>query len=173
MGAPPLLLVVVALLLGHRCAHANRTATWLEKREKLIGSVYGQGDGVLPTKSVPDKLIEWKEEPGLVGLQWNLSNGLFPITSTVFYSPLSGDPTKRSKSAFMFHHGHSDCKCDPPKGAANASVPHLVWQSCRPGCNSSMPSHGELTMPGYSWWDLYNVSNYFHSLGHDVFILSM
>ena len=28
-------------------------------------------------------------------------------------------------------------------------------------------------MPGYSWYDLYNVSTFFHSLGHDVFILSM
>ena len=28
-------------------------------------------------------------------------------------------------------------------------------------------------MPGYSWWDLYNVSAFFHGLGHDVFIFSM
>ena len=28
-------------------------------------------------------------------------------------------------------------------------------------------------MPGYSWWDLYNVSDFFHDLGYDVFILSM
>ena len=36
-----------------------------------------------------------------------------------------------------------------------------------------MPSETELEMPGYSWYDLYNVSTFFHSLGHDVFILSM
>lgn len=36
-----------------------------------------------------------------------------------------------------------------------------------------MPSLVELSDPGYSWWDLYNVSNFYHSLGHDVFILSM
>jgi hypothetical protein len=36
-----------------------------------------------------------------------------------------------------------------------------------------MPSLNELKDPGYSWWDLYNVSTFFHSLGHDVFILSM
>ena len=36
-----------------------------------------------------------------------------------------------------------------------------------------MPSLAELSDPGYSWWDLYNVSNFYHSLGHDVFILSM
>ena len=44
---------------------------------------------------------------------------------------------------------------------------------CRPGCKSSMPSLAENGDPGYSWWDLYNVSNYFHAQGHDVFILSM
>lgn len=36
-----------------------------------------------------------------------------------------------------------------------------------------MPSLAEIGDPGYSWWDLYNVSAFFHSLGHDVFILSM
>ena len=36
-----------------------------------------------------------------------------------------------------------------------------------------MPSQAETHMPGYSWWDLYNVSTFFHALGHDVFILSM
>ena len=36
-----------------------------------------------------------------------------------------------------------------------------------------MPSLAENSDPGYTWWDLYNVSNFYHSLGHDVFILSM
>ena len=36
-----------------------------------------------------------------------------------------------------------------------------------------MPSYAEVGMPGYSWWDLYNVSDFVHSLGYDVFILSM
>jgi hypothetical protein len=36
-----------------------------------------------------------------------------------------------------------------------------------------MPSLAENSDPGYSWWDLYNVSNFYHSLGYDVFILSM
>lgn len=44
---------------------------------------------------------------------------------------------------------------------------------CRPGCNSSMPTNAQIGGVGYSWWDLYNVSSFFHSLGHDVFILSM
>ena len=39
---------------------------------------------------------------------------------------------------------------------------------CRPGCESSMH-----TLPGFNWWDLYNVTKFFHALGHDVFILSM
>ena len=105
-------------LLGPAAVRANKTATWLEKRDKLIGSVYGQGDGVLPTRSVPDETLTYPSDPtpGLQGLVWNISNGLFPITSTVFYAPASGDPKKRSKSAFMFHHGHSDCVCAPPPG---------------------------------------------------------
>ena len=36
-----------------------------------------------------------------------------------------------------------------------------------------MPTASELKDPGYSWWDLYNVSDFFHDMGHDVFILSM
>ena len=51
--------------------------------------------------------------------------------------------------------------------------PVIKAAKCAPGCNSSMPSLAEISDPGYSWWDLYNVSNYYHSLGHDVFILSM
>ena len=191
--------LLALLLVAPPPAEANRTASWLDKRAKLIGSVYGRGDGVLPTRSVPDAVHTYPSDPGVRGLVWNISNGLFPITSTVFYAPASGDPQRRSKSAFLFHHGHSDCVCEPPPGA-NTSRPRLVWSACHPGCNSSMPSLAEQEMPGYSWWDLYNVSDFFHSLGrctrplaselsrwaadvftlalrctagHDVFILSM
>ena len=156
--------LLALLLIAPPPAEANRTASWLDKRAKLIGSVYGGGDGVLPTRSVPDAIHTYPSDPGVRGLVWNISNGLFPITSTVFYAPASGDPQRRSKSAFLFHHGHSDCVCDPPPGA-NTSRPHLVWSACHPGCNSSMPSLAEQEMPGYSWWDLYNVSDFFHSLG--------
>ena len=38
----------------------------------------------------------------------------FEITSTVFYSPVT--PGKKSKTAFMFHHGHSNCICPMEKG---------------------------------------------------------
>ena len=31
----------------------------------------------------------------------------------------------------------------------------------------------QLGLAGYTWWDLYNVSAFYHQLGHDVFILSM
>ena len=192
-----LLALLTALLLFHS-SHANKTASWLKKRAQLIGSVYGKGDGVLPSRAVPDQVLRYDRDPGIRGLVWNISNGLFPITSTVFYAPASGDPSKRStkvlqlamvvvvavvvvvlllllvvvllllgllllrlllfltldlRQAFMFHHGHSDCVCAPPKGA-NSSCHHLVWMACHPGCNSSMPSQAEKTMPGYSWWDL-------------------
>jgi hypothetical protein len=142
-------IVLLLLAITGQPASANRTSTWLEKRSKLIGSVYGQGDGVLPTKSVPDDIRTYPSDPGLQGLVWNISNGLFPITSTVFFSPASGDPANRSTSAFLFHHGHSDCVCDPPPGA-NTSRKQMVWSACKPGCNSSMPSNAELDMPGYS-----------------------
>ena len=68
----------------------------------------------------------------------------------------------------MFHHSHSNCQCSTKTG------PDFRAFQCRPGCNSSMPTGAERDMPGYSWWwDLFNVSTFFHSQGYDVFILSM
>mmetsp|Transcript_29982 Transcript_29982/g.89712 ORF Transcript_29982/g.89712 Transcript_29982/m.89712 type:complete len:450 (-) Transcript_29982:193-1542(-) len=144
---------------------ANRTSTWLDKRNAFIGAVYGNGAGVLPTKAVPDNILTWPENPGLQGLVWNMST-FFEITSTVFYAPITSG--KKTKSAVLFHHGHSNCIC--PRGHSD---PPIVGAKCRPGCNSSMPTEAQLHEHGYSWWDLYNVSTFFHSLGHDVFILSM
>ena len=93
-----------ALAILPACA-ANKTATWLTKRDQLIASVYGRGAGVLPSQSVPDQTITYPSDPGLQGLVWNISNGLFPITSTVFYAPVSKTADVRSKTAFLFHHG--------------------------------------------------------------------
>jgi hypothetical protein len=56
----------------------------------------------------------------------------------------------------------------------NASTPHhdpVANRKCRPGCSSDMPSLAQLKDPGYTWWDLYNVSDFFHSHGFDVFIV--
>jgi len=160
---------LVALLTATPVVTGNKTATWLDKRGDLIDKVYGYGKGVLPTQSVPDAIKTWPEDTdprsaGLRGLVWNMST-LFEITSTVFYSPASGDASKRSTSAFLFHHGHSNCVCADGTTA-------LTKSKCAPGCVSSMPSKYE--DPGeYTWWDLYNVSTFYHALGHDVFILSM
>ena len=103
--------------------------------------------------------------PGLHGLVWDMSTSLFNITSTVFYSRRSG---QASKSAIFFHHGHTNCICEaiPPMPALSAS-------RCRPSCRSAMPTYNETDDPGYTWWDLYNVSSFFHDLGYDVFIFSM
>ena len=133
----------------------NTTASWLAKRAALTHAVYGKGPGVLPAKAVPDAVKTWPEDTdprskGLQGLVWNISNGLFPITSTVFYSPASGDAVKRSKTAFMFHHGHSNCNCPMKQGD-----PVIVGAKCRPGCNSSMPSNAQ-AVDQYTWWDLHN-----------------
>ena len=157
----------LVLFLAVECTAANKTAAWLDARADLIDAVYGKGRGVLPTRSIPDRVEAWPEDrdprsKGLRGLVWNMST-LFEITSTVFYSPLSGDPTKRSSKAFLFHHGHSNCVCP---GSGTLAV------RCQPGCNSSMPTLRE-PVEQYTWWDLYNVSTFFHSLGYDVFILSM
>jgi hypothetical protein len=73
-----------------RSSKANCEEHELDKRAKLIGSVYGKGDGVLPTQSVPTETLTYPSDPGIQALVWNISNGLFPITSTVFYSPVSG-----------------------------------------------------------------------------------
>eukprot|EP01079_Euglenida_sp_SAG-EU17-18_P001088 gene1088-2645_t len=164
-GARSLIAALLAAVAPY--VAANRTETWIKARARLIGEVYGSGDGILPTKSNPDHIQTWPEEPGLEGLVWNLTTR-FPITSTVFYS--KAYPAQRSKSAFLFHHGHSNCVC-PPSPEEGATP--LALAKCRPGCNSSMPSLAEIGDPGYSWWDLYNVSAFLHSLGHDVFILSM
>ena len=51
-------------------AHARTHA-----RTQLIGSVYGAGDGVLPTRAVPDETLRYPTDPGVVGLVWNISNG--------------------------------------------------------------------------------------------------
>ena len=170
-----MMMLLRTLALLAKCGEAaatNTTASWLAKRAALIHGVYGQGPGVLPTRSAPDSVLTWLEDTdprstGLQGLVWNISNGLFPITSTVFYSPASGDAANRSRTAFMFHHGHSNCMCP-----MNAGDPVIVGAKCRPGCNSSMPSNAQ-PVDQYTWWDLYNVSTELHAAGHDVFILSM
>ena len=70
--------------------------------------VFGYGPGVLSNKSVPDDIVRFNqpEYPGLEALVWNLQANpekFFPINSTVFFSPAT--PGKRSKDAFLFHHG--------------------------------------------------------------------
>lgn len=117
-------------------------------------------------QSQPNWTLTYETDPGLQGLVWDLRGEFFPINATTFFSPVVRG--KKAKSAFLFHHGHSNCVC--PSGKDDAPI---VAAKCRPGCNSSMPTLAEIGDPGYSWWDLYNVSGFIHSLGHDVFILSM
>ena len=133
----------------------NSTAIWRDHRKKLITAVRGVGH--LPTRSKPDWTVD-NIAPGVTGLIWNLSHGLFDINSTVFYSPLSGDLTKPSTEAFLFHHGHTNC-IECPGGNSG-------YSKCFPGCKSPTNVDG-------TWWDLYNVSAFFHSIGYDVFIISM
>lgn len=162
--------LLMTAALASEAASENSTGSWLAKRAALIDELFGLGPGMLPAQSVPNQIARWPEsDPGLQGLVWNLTT-LFPISSTVFYSPIDPTGKRRSKEAVFFHHGHSNCVCPSPTGDA------IEAAKCRPGCNSSMPSYQQLE-PGlaasYSWWDLYNVSSFFKSLGYDVFIFSM
>ena len=164
-----LALVLHFLVLPESADGANTTASWLARRAALIDDVYGLGTGVLPRRAVPDAVETYGKggPPGLRGLVWNMS-GMFEITSTVFFSPKSMDPDKRTKSAFFYHHGHENCDCKP-----EPPLPAVSAAKCRPGCASKMPTGSEVKDRGYTWWDLDNVSHFFHSLGHDVFIFSM
>jgi hypothetical protein len=148
MKMGPIRSALVLLLCLSPSLAVNSTASWLAKRDALIDDVFGYGPGVLTNKSKPDKIIAY--EDGLQGLVWDMSTR-FNITSEVFYKPVT--PGKRSKSAFFFHHGHTNCVCPVKTGE-----PPVMKALCRPGCVSSMPTNQETHMPGYSWWDLYNVS---------------
>lgn len=98
--------------------------------------------------------------------------GVEAINSTVFHSRRrqgqgrGGAHAPGGKSAFIFHHGHTDCDCSAitPTGA-----PPLELRRCRPGC---LPPATQIKNNG-TWWDLYNVSSFLHAEGHDVFIVSM
>ena len=120
------------------------------------------GEKKLPSRSEPDWNILYDDVQSIV---WNISTEfVVDINSTVFYSPK--DPSKRSKDVIFFHHGHSNCLCPSIETG-------LERYRCQPGCNSSDPKHDEIGKLGYSWWDLYNVSTFFHDLNYDVFIFSM
>ena len=149
---PTLALTAMLLLLGYapRPARAvNSTASWLAKRAALINDVFGYGPGVLSNKSLPDAVLQWPEDaaigtpPGLQGLVWDLSMSadperqfFFDINSTVFYAPVK--PGERTKHAFFFHHGHSNCVCD-----RGAGEPVLAGSRCRPGCVGSPSARSE------------------------------
>jgi hypothetical protein len=60
----PSIRLFILFTLAINVVFANKTATWLDKRAKLIGSVYGKGDGVLPTQSVPTETLTYPSDPG-------------------------------------------------------------------------------------------------------------
>jgi hypothetical protein len=174
--------------IGSKCqpapmppAAAHNATFWHTKRQLLISGMFGSRK--LPTRSVPDHITELG---GVTVVQWNLST-LFPITSSVFYVP--ADKSKRSETAFLMHHGHTNCICPMgPRTACIADNPPLsppaaqtmsvlmpngssCFARCAPGCSSTIGLGG--TSGGGSWFDLYNTSSFLNSLGYDVFLLSM
>jgi len=154
-----LLQILISFIIVHR-SKSNSTAYWLEKRGNLTLEIFGQSE--LPSRDKPDWVTEYDDVDAIV---WNISTEYVrDINSTVFYSPVSKG--KRSKDVVFFHHGHSNCVCP-------SNETGLGQYRCRSGCTSSDPKHEEIGGVGYSWWDLYNVSIFFHDLNYDVFIFSM
>lgn len=144
-------------------AATNSTEYWLSRRRAMIQAV--RGAPKLASQSQPDVLEplgpSHSTPEGVTALVWNMT-GKFPITSTVFHA--RKHPEKISTDAFLFHHGHTNCVCGPQLHCSAAGT-----CKCTPGCQSGLRTG----WPGHSWWDLYNVSGFFHSMGYDVFILSM
>ncbi|CAE7381533.1 unnamed protein product [Symbiodinium sp. CCMP2456] len=148
--------------------------SWLEKRKKLIAAVFGNSS--LPTKSKPDNIQ--KLQRGLYAIHWDLPG--HGLRSTVFTAPL-----RKSKSAVLWHHGHHDCVCPSastthiPSRAKHPKRkygvrPGWIQGPCRMGCMGTKHTKERAANgSGYTWWDLDNVTRFFHALGHNVFILSM
>mmetsp|Transcript_62076 Transcript_62076/g.201228 ORF Transcript_62076/g.201228 Transcript_62076/m.201228 type:complete len:541 (-) Transcript_62076:340-1962(-) len=145
-------------------------------RAALIDAVFGaERRGVLPARSVPDA-VKPTVAPGVDALVWNMSTD-FHITSTVFYAPVR--PGSVADTAFLFHQGHHHCRCRvavavaEKKSKKKPKKEKFQVDTCRPGCVGSFHTELQLRDPGYSWWDLDNVTRFLHSFGFDVFILSM
>jgi len=138
----PIILGIVVFCSSSSPVIANSTESWLAKRAALIDDIFGYGPGVLPNKTEPDSILTYlPTDPGLKGLVWNLTNpNLFEITSTVFYSPVKAG--KASKEAVFYHHGHENCACPASKDDV------LSGFLCRPGCNSTNPTHEQVGLPG-------------------------
>eukprot|EP01052_Picozoa_sp_SAG31_P019766 SAG31_NODE_1456_length_8264_cov_4.918570_4_plen_1194_part_00 len=151
---------------------------WLAKRQLLTKGIFGTPQ--LPKRSLPDTTTTLGNISVIV---WNMTTK-FEITSSVFYSPAT--PGKRSSSAFLMHHGHTNCICPtnaqtkciadnpslPPSLVETRSAPNgSCFARCAPGCRSTIGLGGKAG--GGSWWDLYNVSSFLHQMGYDVFLLSM
>ena len=161
LGAPapaPVLAVALAAaamgaLVGQAAAE-NSTWAWRARRAAAARAAFGPGG--LPSRDEPDA-VHAGVAPGVDAIEWRMqltppaasAVGVKEIVSTVFYSPVPDRPsssrTPRSRSAYVFHHGHNDCNCSnvTPHGAPPAELAR-----CRPGCTS------ELAPRGGTWWDL-------------------
>lgn len=125
-------------------------------REDLINSVFGHR--TLPSRSQPDQQQKIQED--LYELTW------------VFHVPRLG-----SRSAVLWHQGHHDCICPmfpaQPSPPGSKIPPGFQQGACAPGCMGYKHIKDHQLRRHATWWDLDNVTSFFRSLGHHVFILSM
>ncbi|CAK9117028.1 unnamed protein product [Durusdinium trenchii] len=142
----------------------SSTPGWKQAREELIAAVFGTR--TLPMRTQPDRLRALTED--LLEMTWDLS-GSFQINSTVFYAPLKG-----STRAVLWHQGHHDCVC-PATGQFTglSKIPGFQQAPCQPGCVGIKHVKDVKLRKSVKWWDLDNVTDFFHTLGYSVFILSM
>jgi hypothetical protein len=153
--------------------------SWTQRRADLRHSIFGST--ALPTRSHPDDITDVVNCSGANGgsgtgtgtggcessggvptsagvqrLVWNISHGYFPMTSTVYHTPVHKG--RQTDSIMLHHHGHS-------VGCMNWSSPawperDMYW--------------GDWGCPKETFWDYYNVSSFIHErLGMDYFMLYM
>ena len=122
MGVPIPMAWLLLALSPAGAQQANSTASWMTKRTGMITAALGT-DGTLPQRSTPDHIVEGVA-PGVNKIVWDLTDKrFFEITSSVFYAPKSGDPIKRAKHAFLFHHGRTCNRLElPPRRPSTAAI---------------------------------------------------
>lgn len=169
---------------GHSCHSTHPDVVELDQldplprggkkaREDLINAVFGHR--TLPSRSQPDQQQKIQED--LYELTWvktskDISRS-FDLKSKVFHVPRG----QGSRSAVLWHQGHHDCICPmfpaQPSPPGSKIPPGFQQGACAPGCMGYKHIKDHKLRRHATWWDLDNVTSFFRSLGHHVFILSM
>jgi hypothetical protein len=182
---PPLAALLLLLLLsGSHRACSNSTASWTEKRGAMRHTIWGSP--TLPTRSHPDEVSDVVNAshgaPASAGVQkvvWNVSSGMFPLTSTTYYVPQAKG--KRTERLMIHHHGHAQ-GCDNLDGSGKEIGCPRFWDFVRtssslPGCFAAcLPDRmacGSPARPG-ALPHQYNLTTFIHeTLELDAFFMYM